>query len=71
MYERTGSIIPGIVYHWANNSVAYLLSRTYQDPDITVTQIFGDNLPVLMAIAFSLLIFIPALYQLNLRMKKH
>ena len=25
MYERTGSVIPGIVYHWANNTAAYLL----------------------------------------------
>ena len=71
MYERTGSIIPGIVYHWANNTAAYILSRAYQDPDITVTQIFGDNLHVLMAVVFSLLIFIPAIYQLNIWMKKH
>ena len=70
MYERTGSIIPGIIYHWANNTVAYLLARSYQDPDITVTQIFGDQFHVLMAVGFSLLIFIPAIYQLNLRMKK-
>jgi membrane protease YdiL (CAAX protease family) len=70
LYERTGSIIPGIVYHWANNTVAYILSRAYQDPDISVTQIFGDNLHMLMAVAFSLLIFIPAIYQLNLQMKK-
>lgn len=70
LYERTGSIIPGIVYHWANNTVAYLLARAYQDPDITVTQIFGDNLHVLLAVAFSLLIFIPAIYQLYLGTKK-
>ena len=70
MYERTGSIIPGIAYHWANNSVAFLLTRIYQDPDITITQILGSQSRALMAVGFSLLIFIPAIYQLNIWMKK-
>lgn len=71
MYERTGSIVPGIIYHWANNSAAYLMTRAYQDPDITISQIFGSQQHTLMAVGFSLLIFIPAIYQLNLWMKKH
>lgn len=70
MYERTGSIIPGIAYHWANNTAAFLLSRIYQDPDITITQILGTQSRALMAVGFSLLIFIPAIYQLNIWMKK-
>lgn len=70
MYLRTGSILPGIVYHCANNSVAYLLTRLYQDPDVTLTQILGQTSHVLMAVVFSLLIFIPAVYQLNLWMGK-
>ena len=70
MYERTGSIIPGIAYHWANNTAAFLLSRIYQDPDITITQILGSQSRALMAVGFSLLIFIPAIYQLNIWMKK-
>ena len=48
MYYRTDSIVPGVVYHWVNNTIAY----------------------VLMAVAFSLCILIPSIYQLNLRMKK-
>lgn len=70
MYERTGSIIPGVIYHWANNTAAYLLARIYQDPDITMTDIFGTQQHALLATLFSLLIFIPAVYQLNLWMKK-
>lgn len=70
LYERTGSIVPGIIFHWANNTMAYLLIRIYQDPDITITQIFGSQSRVMMAVGFSLLIFLPALYQLNQRMKK-
>lgn len=70
MYERTGSIIPGVAYHWANNTAAFLLARLYQAPDITVTQIMGSQSRALMAVGFSLLIFIPAIYQLNVWMKK-
>ena len=70
MYERTGSIIPGIAYHWANNTAAFLLTRIYQDPDITITQILGSHSRALMAVGFSMLIFIPAVYQLNMWMKK-
>lgn len=70
MYVRTGSILPGIVYHCVNNSVAYLTTRLYQDPDVTLTQILGSTSRVLMAVAFSLLIFVPAIYQLHLWMRK-
>ena len=70
MYERTGSILPGIAYHWANNTVAYLMTRLYQDPDITLTQIMGSERQALISTGFSLLILIPAIYQLNLWMKK-
>lgn len=70
MYERTGSIIPGIAYHWANNTAAFLLTRIYQAPDITITQILGSHSRALMAVGFSMLIFIPAVYQLNMWMKK-
>ena len=63
-------IVPGIIFHWANNTVAYLLIRIYQDPDITITQIFGSQSRVLMAVGFSLLIFLPAIYQLNQRLTK-
>lgn len=70
MYERTGSIIPGVAYHWANNTAAFLLARLYQAPDITVTKIMGSQSRALMAVGFSLLIFIPAIYQLNVWMKK-
>ncbi len=71
MYWRTGSILPSMAYHWANNSIAYILFRTYPDPDIKLIDIFkGSETHVLMAVFFSLLIFIPAVYQLHLRMKK-
>lgn len=69
MYERTGSIIPGVVYHWANNTAAYLLFHAYPSSDITLSDIFGGQPRALMAASFSLLILLPAIYQLNQWMK--
>jgi hypothetical protein len=70
MYERTGSIVPGVVYHWANNTVAYLLFHVYPNPEITLTDIFGTHGRAVMAVLFSLLIILPAIYQLHMRMRK-
>lgn len=71
MYYRTDSIIPGVIYHWVNNSVAYLLFAFYPDPNIKMIDLFGGSQrTTVMAVAFSLCILLPAIYQLNLRMKK-
>ena len=70
MYERTRSVVPGIVYHWANNTAAYLLYHAYPGADITLTDIFGSGSRALMAVGFSLLILLPAIYQLNANMKR-
>ena len=70
LYYRTNSIIPGMVYHWINNSVAYVMYNLYPDPDLTLTDLFGSERTALMAVVFSLCIFLPALFQLNLRLKK-
>lgn len=70
MYWRTGSILPGMAYHWANNSAAYVLYAFYPNPDIKLIDIFkGSEQHVYMALGFSLLILLPALYQLHLRMR--
>ena len=76
MYYRTGSIIPGVVYHWVNNSVAFAVGHIALalDPagkgDVTLIQLFNSQPRVLMAVGFSIMMLLPALYQLNLRMKK-
>jgi hypothetical protein len=60
-----------MVYHWVNNTVAYVLYNLYPDPDMTLSDLFGGNQQrVLMAVGFSLCILIPSLLQLNMRMKK-
>ena len=71
MYWRTGSILPGVAYHWANNSMAYIIYNIYPDPDMKLIDIFkGSQQHVLMAVGFSLLILAPAIYQLNMWMKR-
>ena len=70
MYYRTDSIVPGVVYHWVNNTIAYVLMAFYPDPDLKMIDLFGNQQTVLMAVAFSLCILIPSIYQLNLRMEK-
>lgn len=71
MYWRTGSILPGVAYHWANNSIAYVMYNLYPNPDMKLIELFkGSQQHVLMAVGFSLLILLPAIYQLHLWMKR-
>ena len=70
MYYRTDSIVPGVVYHWVNNTVAYVMYNLYPDPNLTLTDVFGDNRTILLALGCSFCIFLPALFQLNIRLRK-
>ena len=70
LYYRTDSIVPGIVYHWVNNSVAYVIYNLYPDPSLKLIDLFGSQRTVAAAVLFSLFILLPALYQLYLRLKK-
>jgi hypothetical protein len=71
MYVRTGSIVPGVAFHWANNTVAYLLFRAYPDPSMRLADYFsGDTRAVGAAVIFSLFILVPAIYQLHLFMRR-
>jgi hypothetical protein len=71
MYWRTGSILPGVAYHWANNSIAFVMFAFYPDPDMKLVDLFqGSEMHVYMALGFSLLILLPAIFQLNLWMRR-
>ena len=71
LYMRTGSIVPGVVFHWANNTVAYLIAVAYPGDETKLVDIFGGNeTAVIMSVVFSLCIFLPALFQLNIWTKK-
>lgn len=72
MYCRTGSILPGIMLHWVNNTVAYVMFNIMpQMADGKLIDLFhGNERMMVLGLIFSLFIFIPSLLQLHLRMKK-
>ena len=70
MFMRTGSIVPGVVYHWVNNTTAYVMFHVYHNPQ-TLQDIIGPgNSRLALALLCSLCILLPALFQLSLRMKR-
>ena len=71
MYSRTGSILPGVAVHWVNNTVAYALYLLFPySADMQLADFLGGSTArELMAVGCSLLILLPAIYQLNMRMK--
>jgi uncharacterized protein len=70
VYVRTRSIVPGIIIHWVNNSIAVFLYRLMPGAaNMTLTEYFnGDMKRVAMMLVCSLMIACAAIYQLNLRM---
>ncbi|MBP7856711.1 MAG: CPBP family intramembrane metalloprotease [Prevotella sp.] len=72
MYYRTSSIIPGILFHWVNNTVAYIMFHLMpQMADGKLIDLFhGDDRMLWMGIAFSFCIIIPSIFQLHLRLRK-
>ena len=72
MYYRTGSIVPGVVLHWVNNTVAYLLFHLMpQLNDGKLIDLFhGSERMMVMGLVFSLCILLPSLLQLSRRLKR-
>lgn len=73
MYYRTGSIVLGIVLHWVNNSVAYVMFNLMPEvSDGKLIDLFrGDERTMYMALFFSMLVFLPSLFQLVVRTKSN
>lgn len=70
MYYRTGSILPGVALHWANNSIAFVLCNILPDPDAHLITLLGSQQKVIMALIYSLCILLPSIYMLNKQMKR-
>lgn len=68
---RSGSIVPGIIVHWINNSVSYILYAVYpRSYDMQVIEFFGNSeLRLALACLLSLCLFAPALWQLHKALK--
>ncbi|MGI6242248.1 MAG: CPBP family intramembrane glutamic endopeptidase [Prevotella sp.] len=71
MYYRTDSIVPGVVFHWVNNTVAYVMFNLMpQMADGKLIDLFhGDSRTMWLGLGFSLCLLIPSFFQLNLRLK--
>lgn len=72
LYYRTDSVIPGILFHWVNNTVAYIMFHLLpQMQDGKLIDLFhGDQKTMYLGLLFSLCIFIPSLLQLSNKLKK-
>ena len=70
VYIRTRSILPGIIIHWANNTIAVLLAIFLPGTaDMTLVEYFdGDIMRVAAMLVCSLMVAGAAIFQLNLRM---
>lgn len=71
MYYRTKSILPGVLFHWVNNTVAYAMFNIMpQMADGKLIDLFhGSKNMMVLGLFFSLCILIPSLLQLCQRMK--
>lgn len=71
MYYRTGSLVPGILLHWVNNTMAYVLANIIPQSDGKLIDLFhGDEKTMYYAVGFSLCIMIPSFIQMIIRLKK-
>ena len=67
IFVKTGSIVPGTIVHWINNSFAYVMLNLFPTIpiDAKIADYFhGNQLAVAQAIIASLFIALPSLYQL-------
>lgn len=72
MFYRTGSILPGMVLHIVNNSIAYAVYNLLPHlRDAQLIDLFsGNDRTLCLSLFFSLCLFVPALFQLALRMRR-
>lgn len=67
LFVKTGSIVPGLLVHWINNTVAYVMVNVFPTLPIDAPlkdYVGGSDAAVARAVICSLMIFLPALYQL-------
>ena len=66
MYYRSRSVVPGIALHWVNNTIAYVIVNILPEgmEDMTLKQLAGGSTThMVLYLAFSVFIFVPALLQ--------
>lgn len=67
LYTKTHSIAPGLLIHWINNSAAYVVANMFPTIPIDAKlEVYfnGNEMAVAQAVISSMLIALPALYQI-------
>ncbi|MDO5446971.1 MAG: type II CAAX endopeptidase family protein [Prevotellaceae bacterium] len=67
LYYHTKSIMPGIIYHLVNNTIACIIYHFYPDQEMELVDMFGSNAAVNTYVFISLVLFIVTLYITNKR----
>lgn len=72
LYYRSGSIVPGVVVHWVNNTTAFVLFKLMPEMgDGQLIDFFhGSNAVLCLGLLCSLCIVGPSLYQLHRRLHR-
>lgn len=72
LYYHTGSIIPGIAFHWSNNTIAYVMMKLMPgSADMTFSEMCGhDTGKMVLYVFFALCVLLPSLYQLAGKIRK-
>lgn len=72
LYYRTGSMMPGIIVHWVNNTVAYLMYVLMPGmADGKLIDFFhGSQRSMVIGLVCSLCILLPSLFQVLVRTRK-
>lgn len=72
VFIRTNSVVPGIIIHGVNNLVVFIVASTIPSiEDMSLADLYGGSeMKAGFSVLFSLLILIPAIFQLHLNMKE-
>ncbi len=68
LYTRTRSILPCLLVHWVNNTVAFILIRAFPEhADDNLITLFGNNIPLLtVSLLLSIAVAVVALWRIIL-----
>lgn len=72
LYVRTGSIVPSMIYHWANNTAAVLMVKAFPeyDEDTKLVEYFGgDETAMLSCVGVSAIVLVISIILLDRKMK--
>lgn len=70
LFYRSNSIVPGVVLHFVNNTMAFVVYQFYPNPDAKLAEIFGSETKVYIICVLSVLLLISTLIILNKKFAK-